>query len=866
MKVVSERQELLFAAARRSLGPYIRLHWPLWKRGRHIDRLIKKLHQVERGEVDRLIVLMPPRHSKSVTVSQYFPAWCMGRHPDWQIISSTYSQDLSNGFGRKVRDYIRDPRHRRTFPESRISTDASAKDHFTTTQDGVYVAVGRGGTVTGRGASLFLVDDPVKDKVEATSETLRRALHEWFQTVAYTRLMPDGRIVICQCIAEGERVLLADGRNVPIETIKAGDLLWGYDDKHGIRSVAVLKAGPSGEDETFAVATDRSRIVANARHPFLVQEKTRPGKVRQSFTWKRLGELKVGDILVTLKGLPEDHVTVNNLPGHDDRPVTEDFMWMFGYLFGDGFVTRHVRKKTGSVTWAVSCAKKVSEEKNARLQDSFEREFGRRPYEPAGVRVYRLDSAAAGKMLWDLGLHAGAKTKRLPEWVFGTSAAMKRAFLRGLLDADGSRVKGQRMIRLGLNNFELLDAARMLAFQCGVRVSNVSAYHGTAQPPNSPKPVEFTCYSSVFAFTEDEEEGRSHIVEKLPHHRMIRLDRIRSIEPAGRRQVYDLTMEGENFVAENFIVHNTLWNEDDLAGWLMREHMDDGFEVMAFPAIAEEDEYADGELWRKKGEALWPEFWPLRELERRRAMLTTEDWQCLYQQKCISDQGNVFKVRWFDDCVTTGINQSNPFSGRGMTKYIVVDPASSKTKGSDFTSMWVLGLGADENVYVLDMLRDRLETPGQRADALFTLHKRHKPIQCVLYEEYGLKGDVATIRERQLKPPNYWFAIRSVGGTLAKTERIKQLEPFFRAARIRLPETWWSTTEGKEVDLIREFRSEYKAFPKGAHDDMLDALARIRTEGVTLDFPQTPEEQEMERMLDQESSFYGDDGTSWLSQ
>jgi predicted phage terminase large subunit-like protein len=511
VKLDEQKQKVLFAAARKSLAPYMRLQWPGWKRGRHIDRLIRKLHQVERGEVDRLIVLMPPRHSKSMTVSHYFPAWCLGKNPDWQIIASTYSQDLSNGFGRKVRDYIRDPRHRRVFPESRILPEASAKDHFVTTSEGVYVAVGRGGTVTGRGAHLFVVDDPVKDKVEATSETLRKSLHEWFQTVAYTRLQPGGRIVICQ----------------------------------------------------------------------------------------------------------------------------------------------------------------------------------------------------------------------------------------------------------------------------------------------------------------------------------------------------------------------TLWNEDDLAGWLMREHMDDGWEVLSMAAIAEQDEEVDGALWREEGEALWPEFWPLHELERRRAMLSTEDWLCLYQQKCISDAGNVFKVRWFDDAIHVGINQSNPFDSRGMTKYIVVDPANSKKRTSDYTSMWVLGLGADENIWVLDMLRDRLDTPGQRADALFALHRKHKPIQAVLYEEYGLSGDVATIRERQLQPPAYWFSIRSVGGSLAKTERIKQLEPFFRAGRIRLPEQWWTTCEGKEVDLVKEFKAEYKAFPKGAHDDMLDALARIRTEGITLDFPQTAEERDMDEMYNTgRSALYGsaDTGATWLSE
>ena len=172
--------------------------WPQFSRAPHHELIISKLEAVERGDILRLMICLPPRHGKSLLASILFAAWYLGRHPDHHVIFVTYGQEFSDDFGRLVRNLLKDPLYQAIFPDCRLSDDSTAAHRFTTTHGGAYFAVGRGGPITGRGANLLIIDDPLKDNEEASSETIRRSLHEWYRSVAYPRLMPGGRIVLIQ--------------------------------------------------------------------------------------------------------------------------------------------------------------------------------------------------------------------------------------------------------------------------------------------------------------------------------------------------------------------------------------------------------------------------------------------------------------------------------------------------------------------------------------------------------------------------------------------------------------------------------------------------------------------------------------------
>lgn len=189
------RKELVKKASG-SLLDFARLQHPSYKTPPHIRLLAEKLEAVERGEITRLIINMPPRHGKTELASKIFPAWFMGRNPDKFVISTTYAQELADDYGRAVRDKIRDEQFGEVFQGVKLSQTSQSAKRFALSTGGVYFAVGVGGPITGRGAHLALIDDPIKGREEADSEAQRRTIIEWYRSVLYTRLMPGASAII----------------------------------------------------------------------------------------------------------------------------------------------------------------------------------------------------------------------------------------------------------------------------------------------------------------------------------------------------------------------------------------------------------------------------------------------------------------------------------------------------------------------------------------------------------------------------------------------------------------------------------------------------------------------------------------------
>jgi predicted phage terminase large subunit-like protein len=163
----------------------------------HHRLIAEKLEAVERGDIDRLMIFMPPRHGKSELASRRFPAWYLGRNPSRQIIAASYNSDLASDFGREVRNIVASPEYGCVF-DTRLRDDSRAADRWNTDAGGAYVAAGVGTAITGRGAHVLLIDDPLKDREEADSEVIREKIWNWYTSTAYTRLMPGGAVVLIQ--------------------------------------------------------------------------------------------------------------------------------------------------------------------------------------------------------------------------------------------------------------------------------------------------------------------------------------------------------------------------------------------------------------------------------------------------------------------------------------------------------------------------------------------------------------------------------------------------------------------------------------------------------------------------------------------
>jgi hypothetical protein len=166
-----------------------------WTRAPHLDLLDTLLWDLAGRHIRRLVVAMPPRHGKSEFISKYFPAWYLCLFPEHRVILTSYEAEFAATWGRKVQDLI--ALHGDAVAHVAVdpATTAAARWNLAGSPGGMDTA-GAGGPIVGKGADLFICDDPIKNAEEASSETRREAIWDWFCSTAYTRLEPDGVFVL----------------------------------------------------------------------------------------------------------------------------------------------------------------------------------------------------------------------------------------------------------------------------------------------------------------------------------------------------------------------------------------------------------------------------------------------------------------------------------------------------------------------------------------------------------------------------------------------------------------------------------------------------------------------------------------------
>src|SRR5438270_5720466 len=172
----------------------------------HLEIITAKLTAVRRGKIRRLIINLPPRHLKSLMASIAFPAWCLGHDPSAQILCVSYAQDLADKLARDCRAIMMSRWYRQIF-STRLAAHRQAVQEFITTRQGYRLATSTGGVLTGRGADIILIDDPLKP-YEALSEAQRQAANEWYDHTLYSRLNAKrhGAIIIMQRLHEDDLV------------------------------------------------------------------------------------------------------------------------------------------------------------------------------------------------------------------------------------------------------------------------------------------------------------------------------------------------------------------------------------------------------------------------------------------------------------------------------------------------------------------------------------------------------------------------------------------------------------------------------------------------------------------------------------
>lgn len=186
-------------SAQKHFLDFVQMMWPSFIHGRHHKIMADAFERVIDGSCKRLIINMPPRHTKSEFASYLLPAWFMGRFPEKKIIQSTHTAELAVNFGRKTRNLIDSEEYQKLFPGTKLQVDSKAAGRWSTNKMGEYFAIGVGGAIAGKGADLFIIDDPHTEQeaiMAAHDPSVYDKVFDWYTSGPRQRLQPGARIVI----------------------------------------------------------------------------------------------------------------------------------------------------------------------------------------------------------------------------------------------------------------------------------------------------------------------------------------------------------------------------------------------------------------------------------------------------------------------------------------------------------------------------------------------------------------------------------------------------------------------------------------------------------------------------------------------
>ena len=510
--------------------------WPEAILSSHHKIMADAFDRIAKGTLKRLIVNMPPRHTKSEFASYLLPAYIMGRKPNTKIIQATHTGELAVRFGRKVRNLMDLDKYKEVFPDVALKADSKAAGRWDTDKGGEYFAVGVGGAMTGRGADMLIIDDPHSEQDAASALALDNAW-EWYTSGPRTRLQPGGAIVIVMCMVGDTRVLRPDGTETFLRDLRAGDSVATYENG-GIATSKINNWQSSGIDSVYTVRTQSGRIIrANARHPFLV---VKDGEE----TWTRLKHLKEGDLLVSLtdaSACQEQQLDGGRARHVKLQPATTGKTPMHrtvGLGFTESGKERPAKRKTALNWWL--------------------------------VKVFVIAVTASGKATQKRRNKAGAAgSSTVTELLL---SSMRQWWQSAKIDAMyvARSLLSPTLVPTGMGSCASTTA--MIWEGSGACSATTVIYASdTAETQAHWKKPQITSDEIVEISYDCEEEVFDVEVDRT-----------------------------ENFIANGVVSHNTRWGTKDLTARLLKSQSNmnaDQWEVIEFPAVFDEGEENERALW-----------------------------------------------------------------------------------------------------------------------------------------------------------------------------------------------------------------------------------------------------------------------------
>jgi predicted phage terminase large subunit-like protein len=529
--------------AQQNFMAYVKMMWPGFVGGRHHALVAKKFEGIANGTIKRLIINMAPRHTKSEFASYLLPSWFLGRFPHKKVIQTSNTADLAVGFGRKVRNLVGSEQYSTVFPDVSLRQDSKAAGRWATNKEGEYFAIGVGGTVTGKGADLLIIDDPHSEQeaaMAAGNPEIYDKVYEWYTSGPRQRLQPGGAIVIVMCMTGDTLVRMADGTNTQLKDIRPGDMVATFD-KGRLDASKVNNWQSSGVDSIYKIQTQSGIILrANERHPFLVLNEG-------VMEWTRLKDLRLGMLLVATK----DACALQ-----DQKQNPEN-----AQLAKQGRVTT---EKTQMHPINQSVTTVSGKGSNASAEDPPSQKVYAAPVTPKNFRQQNQPQSKPELGASSIGMELLPKT--LYKWLMNAATSVT-CVAKSLLQ----KIQG----RTGTANSASTTATKL---------------------------EKSEDYFATTATLQLGMERHRAFLNELHRISDFTADPVVSITPDGEEEVFDVEVDRtENFIANGVVSHNTRWGQSDLTGRVVKDAMKrekgEEWEVIELPAILPSGKPLWPEFW-----------------------------------------------------------------------------------------------------------------------------------------------------------------------------------------------------------------------------------------------------------------------------
>ena len=648
---------------------YVHEMWPGFISGRHHKVMAKKFQEIAEGKLKRLIINMPPRHTKSEFASYLLPSWFLGKYPGKKIIQCSNTAELAVGFGRKVRNLVGSEQYAKIFPNVSLRADSKAAGRWSTSHNGEYFAIGVGGTVTGKGADLLIIDDPHSEqeaKLAMSNSEVFDSVYEWYTSGPRQRLQPGGSIIIVMCMTGDTPVLMANGVEKPLRDVREGDYVATFD--KGVLTTSRVNGWKSnGVDTVYKVQTQSGKILrANERHPFLVEN-------NGVLEWTRLKHLQTGDLLVSLKdvaarqGLKQSQESVERAC---QETATTEKIQTPRYILLD--TTGNGKEKSAQNLVAKS---------------------------QSTVTAFALRTIT--KIIGHL-VAEGSHRKNAENTVLkAVTVLLQSSMMPWLRSVETdvmyavSRQQKKILVPIGMGNCASTTAMAQAGYE-DYFVTTATSLSGTPKQRKS--------------------QSQLHLISDFT------TDQIVSITIDGQEEVFDVEIEKtENFIANGIVSHNTRWSKKDLTGRVLQSMIDrDGekWEVIDFPAIL------------PSGNLLWPEFWSYEEINALRVELPVSKWNAHYQQQPTSEEGALIKREW---CKMWVGQTPPPceFIIQSWDTAFTKNERSDYSACTTWGVFYLNEDQDDANIILLDAVKKRMEFPELKAAAM-QYYKEWEPDACIV--------------------------------------------------------------------------------------------------------------------------------------